>query len=105
MHDNQTETTADNSSGSSALLCDFIAHDWCGWNEQQGRFTAMPNGETLVCQPWMGQNDWDKAQLEWFKRFSGSVVVHRCGDGPYRETGNIMGTVAGIAARLRARSA
>ncbi len=82
---------------------EFIAHDWCGWNESQGRFTHMPSGKTLLCQQWMGQLDWDRAQHEWFSQYAGSVIVHRCPTGPYRETGNIMGTVAEILLRLQAR--
>jgi hypothetical protein len=85
-------------------LVQFIAFDWCGWNERYGRFTALPSGDTIICQGWMGQHDWDKAQLEWFKRFDGAVVVHRnTGAGPYRETGDLMGTVAEIVERLVTR--
>jgi hypothetical protein len=81
----------------------FIAHDWCGWDGRYGRFTHLPSSETLVCQSWMRQADWDKAQLEWFERFSSALVVHRCPVGPYRETGDKMGSVADIVARLRSR--
>ena len=83
----------------------FIAHDWCGWNERFGRFTAVPNGETLVCREWMGQLEWDAAQLKWLEQFDDSLVVHKCPNGPYRETGNTMGTVGEIKARLRSRVA
>lgn len=81
--------------------CSFIAHDWCGWDERHRRFTACPGGQTLVCQPWMRQADWDKAQLEWFEQFSAEIIVHRCPSGPYRETGDTMGTVAEIIVRLK----
>jgi hypothetical protein len=83
----------------------FIAHDYCGWNDRYGRFTAMPSGDTLTCQQWMGQLDWDKAQVEWFAKFDGALVVHKCGNGPYRETGKTMGTVAEIMARLQPQEA
>lgn len=84
----------------------FIAFDWCGWNESRGRFTYCGNGEmdTLVQQGWMGQQAWDKAQLEWFKKYPG-LTVHRCPTGPYRETGDTMGTTDEIVARLEARLA
>lgn len=78
----------------------FIAHDFCGWNSQYGRYTAVPGGATLRCQDWMMQRDWDKAQYEWLSKFDGALVVHRCGDGPYTETGNTLGTVDEIRARL-----
>ncbi len=81
----------------------FVAFDWCGWTDSLGRFTHMPTGDTLVCQGWMGQADWDKAQLEWFERLDGSLVVHKCLRGPYRETGETMGTAAEIVERLRKR--
>jgi hypothetical protein len=51
----------------------------------------------------MRQADWDKAQLEWFSRYDGGLVVHRCQSGPYSETGDTMGTVAEIVERLRLR--
>ena len=82
---------------------EFIVHDWCGWNERNGRFTHCPSGQTLVCRDWMGQRDWDDAQLTWFREFDGSLVVHKCPEGPYRETGNTMGTVAEIIGRLEVR--
>jgi len=82
---------------------EFIAHDWCGLNEQYGRFTHMPSGDTLLCGGWMGQLDWDKAQLEWLQKYDPALVVHKCPDGPYRETGNTMGNVGEIVGRLRSR--
>ena len=78
----------------------FVAFDWCGWNDQYGRFTAMPDGATLTCKAWMGQADWDAAQLDWFQQFSPDIVVHRCETGPYRDT---MGTVGEIVKRLKSR--
>ena len=81
----------------------FIAFDWCGFDGRYGRFTAMPSGKTLTCQQWMDQRDWDAAQLTWFQEFDGSLVVHRCPDGPYRETDNQMGTVGEIIERLKSR--
>jgi hypothetical protein len=93
---NDTDTTA------APIAAKFIAYDYCGWNMKYGRFTAMPSGDTLTCQPYMGHLDWDKAQLAWFLRFDSDIVVHRNrGDGPYRETGDIIGKVSEIVARLR----
>lgn len=51
----------------------------------------------------MGQADWDKAQLEWFEKLDGELIVHKCPNGPYRETGDTMGTVAEIVGKLRSR--
>jgi hypothetical protein len=82
---------------------EFICHDWAGWNEQYGRYTHMPSGATLRCEGWMKQHDWDAAQLEWLKKYDGSLVVHKCPRGPYRETGDTMGTVAEITERLSRR--
>lgn len=82
----------------------FIAHDWCGWNEQYGRFTHMPSGDTLVCQAWMGQLEWDKAQLAYFRKYPG-INVHRCPVGPYNTNGSIMGTTDEIILRLEPRVA
>jgi hypothetical protein len=80
---------------------EFIAHDWCGWNEQFGRFTHIPSGETLVCRPGMTQSQWDKAQLEWMRRFPG-LTVHSCPDR-YSTDGPSMGTTEEIIARLETR--
>lgn len=90
-------------SPSETHMNEFIVHDWCGFNENYGRFTAIPSGKTLVCQGWMMQSDWDKAQFDWFSELDPSLVVHKCPRGPYRETGDTMGTVGEILARLRCR--
>lgn len=82
---------------------DFIAFDYCGWNEQQGRFTRVSDGKTLVCQRWMGQMEWDSAQLEWFKQMAPELVVHKCLEGPYRQTDDIFGSVKGIIDKLERR--
>lgn len=82
----------------------FIVFDWCGWGERYGRFTHMPSGETLVCQMWMGQADWDRAQLAWMLKYDGEMLVHRCERGPYHETGNLMGSVGEIMERLQRRT-
>ena len=84
-------------------LMNFVAFDYCGWQDRYGRFTVVPDGETLVQGAWMRQEDWDKAQLEWFSKLDGDLVVHRCERGPYRETGDIMGTVEEIKQRLKGR--
>jgi hypothetical protein len=81
----------------------FIAFDWCGFAELYGRFTAMPTGDTLVCRQWMGQREWDAAQLAWFEHYNPAVAVYRCLDGPYRETDDSMGTVGEIIERLKAK--
>ena len=81
----------------------YIVFDWCGFGDRYGRFTSMPDGKTLVCQAWMAQSDWDKAQLEWFKQFDGRMTVCRCESGPYRKTEDVMGTVGEIVERLRIR--
>lgn len=81
----------------------FIAHDWCGWNERNGRFTHMPSGKTLLCEDWMGQEAWDKAQLAWFTQLDENLIVHKCPDGPYRETGNTYGSVTDIIKKLKER--
>jgi hypothetical protein len=80
----------------------FIAHDWCGWNNRFGRFTACPLGQTLVCQEWMGQEDWDYAQLMFLRRFPG-LPVHSC-PGVYTTAGTrLMGTTDEICRRLESR--
>lgn len=80
----------------------FIAHDYCGWNEQYGRYTVIPEGDTLVCRPDMVQREWDRAQLDFLSRFPGRTV-HKCYEGPYRPTGNTLGTTEEICERLRKR--
>lgn len=79
----------------------FIVHDWCGWNDRYGRYTHMPSGATLVCQAWMGQQEWDKAQLEFLERFPG-LNVHDC-PGAYSTDGRLMGSTEEICARLQER--
>lgn len=83
------------------MTAEFIAHDWCGWNEQHGRYTHLPSGKTLVCQGWMGQRQWDQAQLEYLEGFPG-LNVHDC-PGPYTTDGKLMGTTDEICERLRQR--
>ncbi len=58
--------------------------------------------DTLVCQGWMGQRDWDKAQLEYFRKYPG-LVVYKCPTGPYRRTEETFGTTEEICQRLEAR--
>lgn len=74
-------------------MSEFIAHDWCGWNENHGRFTHVPSDDTLVCQPWMKQHDWDKAQLEWFQKYPDTLTVHECPSTYTAEGTATMGTV------------
>lgn len=81
---------------------EFIAHDWAGWHERLGRFTHMPSGETLLCRGYWGQEEWDRAQLEWFRQYDGAVTVHEC-PGAYNPGGKLMGTVAEICDRLEKR--
>jgi hypothetical protein len=80
----------------------FIAFDWCGWNENYGRFSHMPSCETLIQEGWMNQRDWDEAQLRWFEKFPG-LTVCRCPRGPYLLNDDIMGTTDEICTRLKAR--
>lgn len=81
---------------------EYIAFDYCGWMENYGRFTHMPSGDTLVQQGWMGQADWDKAQLEWFRKYPG-LTVCRCLSGAYNLNSDTMGTTDEICTRLEAR--
>jgi len=80
---------------------EFIAFDWCGWDERFGRFTHLPSGETLVCRDGMGQIAWDKAQLNFFQKFPG-LNVHSC-PGAYTTDGRLMGTTEEICERLKKR--
>lgn len=83
---------------------EFIAHDSAEWNDRYGRYTHVPSGDTLICQAWMNQLEWDKAQLVWLSKYAGSLVVHKqLYVGPYHETGDTHGTVAEIVERLKAR--
>lgn len=79
----------------------FIAHDWCGWNDQYGRYTHLPSGDTLVCRPGMGQDDWDRAQLQYFRKYPG-LNVYDC-PGAYTTDGRLMGSTDEICARLEDR--
>lgn len=83
----------------------FIAFDWCGRNGNYGRFTyvdrASGTSDTLVQRTAMGQYDWDKAQLEWFRKYPG-LTVYRC-PGAYHPNDNVMGTVDEIIERLAVR--
>lgn len=81
---------------------EFIAHDWAGWNENHGRFTHVPSGGTLLCRRYWGQEEWDKAQLDWLRQYDGTLTVHDC-PGAYNTDGKLMGTVAEICERLEKR--
>ncbi len=83
---------------------DFIAFDWCGFNENLGRFTHMPSGDTLV-QQGFDQRKWDQRQLEFFKKYPGLTVYNNERPGPYRPEGKVMGTTEEICARLERRLA
>lgn len=82
----------------------FIAFDWCGWNGNYGRFTHIPSGDTLVQPDCIGQREWDQAQMKWFSKYP-QLTVHRCPEGPYRETGDTMGTTDEVVTRLKERLA
>ncbi len=85
-------------------MTEFIAFDYCGWNDHYGRFTHSPSNETLVCRPGMGQHDWDLAQLEFFKKFADSIKVYDCSaGGAYSPSGPELGTVEQICLRLKNR--
>jgi hypothetical protein len=84
------------------MATEFIAHDFCGWNEQYGRYTHCPSGATLVCRPGMDQTAWDRAQLEFLSKLPG-LPVHSC-PGTYTTEGTrLMGTTDEICERLRSR--
>lgn len=80
----------------------FIAHDWCGWNENYGRYTHVPSGDTLVCKAYMNQMQWDQAQHDWLNKYP-DLTVHSCPTGPYSQEGKSMGTTTEICARLQSR--
>jgi len=83
---------------------EFIAFDWCGWDDRYGRFTHVPSSDTLTQQAWMGQLEWNEAQLKWFQKWSPALVVHKnMQSGPYQETGDTFGTVGQIIDRLKAK--
>lgn len=83
-------------------MTEFIAFDWCGWNDWYGRFTHLPTGDTIIQRPGMDQRQWDRAQLEWFRKYP-RLVVHRCPDGPYRQTRDTFGTTEEIITKLETR--
>ncbi len=70
-----------------AAIQQVIIHDWCGWDEQYGRYTHSPSGDTLVCQAWMRQRDWDKAQLSFLQKYPDIQV--RFQDGTSENTDTI----------------
>jgi hypothetical protein len=80
---------------------EFIAHDWCGWNNNYGRYTHIPSGDTLVCKASMNQQQWDKIQLAFLSSYSG-ISVYEC-SGFYSTDNPSMGTVEEICERLRAK--
>lgn len=79
---------------------EYIAFDWCGTFENYGRFTHLPSGETIVQQPWMGQSDWNKKQLEFFQKYPG-LTVYKCPFN-YNDRQESMGTTEEICGRLNA---
>lgn len=83
-------------------IMEFIAFDWCGWNERYGRFTHMPSGDTCLQPCDADQRSWDKKQLEWFKKYPG-IKVCRCLTGPYVLNDNLMGTTDEICDKLKQR--
>ena len=81
----------------------FIAHDFCGWDEQYGRYTHMPSGETLICKQHMGQLQWDKAQLEFLLKYPG-MNVYSCPNRYWQNPNTLMGSTEEICERLKART-
>lgn len=86
----------------------FVAHDYCGWNEQYGRYTSCPGdsgreAETLVCRPGMDQTQWDRAQLDFLSKYPADWPVHSCPGAYTTEGTRLMGTVGEICERLRKR--
>jgi hypothetical protein len=86
-------------------VIEFVAFDWCGWDERQGRFTHMPSGKTIVQGVDATQKGWDAKQLAFFKEYPPSTPVCRCPDGPYRLNDNRMGTCGSIVDKLTSRLA
>ncbi len=89
-------------------MINFVAHDFCGWAENYGRFTVVSqstdtNGNTLVCRSGMNQAQWDRAQLNWFSQLDQTLVVYKCLRGPYAPNDSPMGTVKEICDRLKLR--
>jgi hypothetical protein len=84
---------------------EFIAHDWAGMFERLGRYTHVPTGETLLCHAYYDQDAWDRAQLEFFKRFPGLVVYDNARSGPYRPEGRVLGVTDEICVKLAQRLA
>lgn len=81
---------------------DFIAFDWCGWDDRYGRFTHCPSGNTLAQQAWMDQADWDKAQLEWFRQYDG-LTIYKCYEQYVADEGSVMRTVRNAIELLQGR--
>lgn len=82
---------------------EFIAFDWCGWDEQHGRFTHVPTGETIVCRSGYDQSKWDAVQLAYFEKFDPTVPVHECPSRYTTEGTRPMGLTGEICERLRER--
>lgn len=70
----------------------FVAHDWAGWNNGYERYTHMPSGDTLVSSRFDGAFAWNKAKLEWFQKYDGSLTIHAC-PGAYTTDGRLIGTI------------
>lgn len=81
----------------------FIAFDHCGFNNQYGRYTHIPGGETLVCLSGWGQKEWDKAQLVFFSKYPGLTIYH-C-PGIYRANNQPLGNTDELCAKLKLRLA
>ncbi|OWK34313.1 hypothetical protein [Fimbriiglobus ruber] len=77
---------------------EFIALDYCGWNQTYGRFTHIPSGDTLLCLPGMGQREWDEAQWLFLQQYPG-LNVHMC-PGAYTTDAKLLGSADEICERL-----
>lgn len=52
---------------------EFIAVDFCGWNESITRYTHVPSGETLL----ETKKAWATKRIEFLKKYPG-IPVHVC---------------------------
>lgn len=54
------------------IVEEFIALDWCGWNQQQKRYTHMPSGNTLICHN-------KSEELEFLRKYP-DLKVYYCNE-------------------------
>lgn len=85
----------------------FIAFDWCGWNDKYGRYTLIdPNNcDTLLQRGHYDQQQWDRVQLDWLRKYPLELVVYNCPNAYVADHNQKIGTVAEIIERLERRLA